>query len=177
MAQLIMNWKNDGTPVTEIALPEGVEVVAFPNLENALSAWADIIPYLNPDGNMDKPEDYYQHSMVEYPNYNDNFCFFVLVDNRPAATLTVICDYKKNKGYIHNVACKPDFRGKGLGTLLNSVAVNVLKKEGMEGAYLTTDDWRIPAIKSYLRAGFAPDTVSEPDFKERWEKIYSIIGK
>ena len=47
MAQLIMNWKNDGTPVKEIAIPEGIAVVNFPNLENALSIWADIIPYLN----------------------------------------------------------------------------------------------------------------------------------
>ena len=177
MAQLIMNWKNDGTPVKEIAIPEGIAVVNFPNLENALSIWADIIPYLNADGNLDNPEGYYQHSMTEYPNYKDDKCFFVMVDNCPAATLTVICDYNKKKGYIHNVACKPEFRGRGLGTLLNSIAVTVLKKEGMESAYLTTDDWRIPAIKSYLRAGFAPDTVSEPDFKERWEKIYAAIGK
>ena len=60
MAQLIMNWQNDGTPVKEITLPEGVEVINFPNLKNALSIWADIIPYLNADGNMEKPEEYYQ---------------------------------------------------------------------------------------------------------------------
>lgn len=175
MAQLIMNWQNDGTPVKEITLPEGVEVINFPNLKNALSIWADIIPYLNADGNMEKPEEYYQHSMAENSNYNDNNCFFLLVNNCPAATLTVICDYKKNQGYIHNVACKPEFRGKGFGNILSSIAVNVLKNQHMESAYLTTDDWRIPAIKSYLRAGFAPDTVSEPSFKERWEKIYQII--
>ena len=175
MAQLIMNWQNDGTPVKEITLPEGVEVINFPNLKNALSIWADIIPYLNADGNMEKPEEYYQHSMVENSNYNDNNCFFLLANNCPAATLTVICDYKKKQGYIHNVACKPEFRGKGFGNILNSIAVNVLKNQHMESAYLTTDDWRIPAIKSYLRAGFTPDTVSEPSFKERWEKIYQII--
>ena len=74
------------------------------------------------------------------------------------------------------VACKESARGKGYGTLLNNVALNVLKAEKMQTAYLTTDDWRIPAIKSYLRAEFMPD-LSNDDFKERWKKIYEIIGR
>ena len=74
------------------------------------------------------------------------------------------------------VACREDSRGKGYGTLLNKVAEYSLKKEGMQTAFLTTDDWRIPAIKNYLRAGFIPD-LSTDDFKERWEKIYAIIAE
>ena len=73
------------------------------------------------------------------------------------------------------VACKPHFRGKGLGTLLSRLAAYVLLREGMQTAYLTTDDWRVPAIKTYLRAGFVPDTESQPDFFERWKKILSQI--
>ena len=72
------------------------------------------------------------------------------------------------------VACKEAFRGKGYGTLLNRICEYTLKSEGMESAHLTTDDWRIPAIKSYLRAGFEPVTMGE-DFPERWEKIFEII--
>ena len=49
--------------------------------------------------------------------------------------------------------------------------------EGMETARLRTDDWRIPAIKTYLKIGFEPDLTSEPDYKERWEKIFEIIKK
>ncbi len=59
--------------------------------------------------------------------------------------------------------------------MLNKVAVETLKNEGMETAYLTTDDWRIPAIKSYLRIGFEPD-VSTEDFAMRWEKINEELG-
>jgi mycothiol synthase len=73
------------------------------------------------------------------------------------------------------VACREDSRGKGYGTLLNKVAEYSLKKEGMQTAFLTTDDWRIPAIKSYICAGFIPDLSTE-DFKARWEKIYAIIA-
>ena len=74
------------------------------------------------------------------------------------------------------VACKPEFRGRRLGHLLNDIALYTLKKEGMETAHLTTDDWRIPAIKTYLKAGFTPDLESEPDFRERWDKIHSAIN-
>ena len=63
-----------------------------------------------------------------------------------------------------------------MGTLLNNIALWTLKKEGMQTAYLTTDDWRIPAIKSYLRAGFTPDLDTEDDFKNRWNAIYKIIN-
>ena len=73
------------------------------------------------------------------------------------------------------VACKPDFRGMGIGHILNNIAVNVLKTKGMKTAYLTTDDWRLPAIKTYLKAGFTPDLTTEPDFKERWNKIFALI--
>ena len=156
MAQLIMNWQNDGTPVKEITLPEGVEVINFPNLKNALSIWADIIPYLNADGNMEKPEEYYQHSMAENPNYNDNNCFFLLVNNCPAATLTVICDYKKKQGYIHNVACKPEFRGKGYGKALLKKLAQIAVERGCGRLEWWCLNWNKPSIDFYLSLGAEP---------------------
>ena len=95
-------------------------------------------------------------------------------DGAPAATLAVICDYEKKQGYIHMVACKPEFRGRGIGTRLNAEAVRTLISAGMETAYLTTDDFRIPAIKSYLRAGFFPD-IPDEEHRSRWDKIFEII--
>ena len=177
MEQLIMNWTNDGTAAKMPKLPENTEVKNFPNLPNALAAWQDIMVYLARDGQLDTSGDYYEKNMTQENNYNEDKCFFLLVHGQPAATITVICDHKKkNQGYIHMVACKPEFRGIGLGKVLNDIAVYTLKREGMESAYLTTDDWRIPAIKSYLRAGFTPNLTSEPDFQERWDKIYKLIG-
>lgn len=176
MAQLIMNWENNNIEAKELALPAGIEVKTFPKLENALTAWQDIVRYLDENGQLDTSGEYYKIAMLDYPNYEDELCYFLLVQGEPAATLTVICDYEKKQGYIHMVACKPEFRGKGLGRLLNEIAVYTLKEKKMQTAYLTMDDWRIPAIKSYLRAGFFPDLETEADFKERWEKIYTSLG-
>ena len=71
----------------------------------------------------------------------------------------------------------PEVRGKGLGKLMFAVAIDCLKRENMLSATLTTDDWRIPAIKSYLKAGFRPNLTQQPDYPERWQKIYEIIEK
>ena len=175
MAQLVMNWKNDGTESVAPVIPEGVEVKTFPELPNAVYEWLDIVRFMDQEEEPISDIKKYEEDMYSYPTYNDNMCYFLLINGVPLATITVICDYEKKEGYIHMVSSKPEFRGKGLGHLMNSIAVHTLKKEGMETAYLTTDDWRIAAIKTYLRAGFEPDLDSEPDYKERWAKIYAII--
>ena len=176
MKQLIMNWQNDGTLGVEPVFPEGIECKSFPELPDALNTWLDIIGYLDGDEYAQLGRDYYEKTMLSYKNLDENMCYFLTVDGVPAATITVICDYETKHGYIHMVTCKPNFRGRGLGHLLNEVAVYVLKREGMETAHLTTDDWRIAAIKTYLKAGLTPELESSPDYKERWEKIYSKIG-
>ena len=175
MAQLIMRWKNDHTPAKPLVLPAGVTVKTFPELENATGHWLDIVQYMWQEIR-ELPDDYFQRAM-DRPFFQESQCHFLLVDGIPAATITVICNPETKEGYIHMVSSKPEFRGRGLGHLLNDVATQILKREGMETAYLTTDDWRIPAIKSYLKADFYPDLETEPDFKERWKKIYQEIGK
>ena len=170
-----MRWKNDGTPAVAPTLPEGVGMVSFSSLDNAVDHWLDIVRFMGQEEAHARDEAYYKEAM-DYKWYSEDRCFFLTVEGKPAATITVICDPDTKEGYIHMVACKPDYRGRGLGHLLNDVAVYALKSAGMETANLTTDDWRIPAIKTYLKAGLYPDTESQPDFKERWEAIYKIIN-
>lgn len=176
MAQLVMNWENDGRENREVILPSGVEIKTFNELGGALEAWLDIVRYMGQTEGKTGDREYYDNVMTSCDNYNEDMCYFLTVDAQPAATVTVICNYSEKKGYVHMVCCKPQFRGRGFGHILNDVAVNALKREGMKTAHLTTDDWRIPAIKTYLKSGFKPDLDSEDDFKERWDKIYSIIN-
>jgi len=172
--QLRMNWVFSDEQICNIELPEGVNIDTFANRPNALNEWLDIVQY----GLTNDVEDeaYYKLCMTDRDNYDDNLNFILVVDGSAAATITIICDIEKKEGYIHMVACKPEYRGRGLGTILNKIAMNTLLQQGMKTAYLTTDDWRIPAIKSYLRCGFTPD-LSTDNFKERWEKIYAEIEK
>lgn len=174
MPQLRMYWKNDGQKVADVEAPAGCRIVNFTELDDAMDKWLDIVQYGLSKGKQDAA--FYRGVMTSNATYSEDRCFFVLENERAVATLAVLCNYETKEGYIHMVACREDSRGKGYGTLLNRVAEYTLKKEGMETAHLTTDDWRIPAIKSYLRAGFEPDLTTD-DFKERWEKIYAIIAE
>ena len=176
MEQLVMRWHDDGAEKQMPVLPEGVEWKTFPALPDALQTWLEIVRYMDRDVKPAADKEFYEKVMVAYPHYREDMCNFLTVDGAPAATVTVICDEAAKEGYIHMVSCKPEFRGRGLGHLLNAIAVYTLKKAGMKTAWLTTDDWRIPAIRTYLKAGFAPDLESQPDFKERWHKICAILN-
>lgn len=177
MNQLIMCWENDQKPSKGFCLPDGVVLKRFPEIKNAEAVWLDIVSYMYECEDIDvyKEKDFFKRLMTEYHGFCEDKCFFLIVDGAPAATITVITDKQNKEGYVHMVSSKPEFRGRGLGTLMNNIALDVFKSEGMQSAHLTTDDWRIPAIKSYLRAGFKPDTESEPDFAGRWQKIFQII--
>lgn len=173
MEQLKMRWTDDHSPVPELRIPDGCEIRRFTELDGALDAWLDIVQYGLSDGRKDAG--YYKSVMLDWSGYSEDRNFFVVADGEPAATLTVICHPENKEGYIHMVACKEKFRGRGFGTLLNTLALKVLKEEGMETAYLTTDDWRIPAIKSYLRAGFVP-VIPDAETDARWKAVFEKTG-
>ena len=176
MAQLKMYWKNDGTELPALSFPAGVSVQSLPETPNGLDTWKDVIRYMSKNFDTDTSGDYYDRSMLQQANYNENMCYIFSVDGEPAATVTVICDQSAKAGRIHMVACKPGFRGHGLGNLMMLKAMTVMQEAGMETAALVTDDWRIPAIKTYLKVGFTPDLDSEPDYKERWDKIFAVLN-
>ena len=173
MELLKMRWTNDRKPAPELNIPDGCEIKRFTELDGALDAWLDIVQYGLSDGRKDA--DFYGSLMLDWPDYSEDKNFFIVSDGEPAATLTVVCHPENMEGYIHMVACKEKFRGRGFGTLLNNLALKVLKDEGMETAYLTTDDWRIPAIKSYLRAGFVP-VIPDGDMDARWKAVFEKIN-
>lgn len=173
MEQLVMRWKNDGKPIENIVFPQFVTVKNWKEANNPLDKWLDICSY----GLTEKKEDeqYYNTCNYKYENYKPEDCWFFCYKGEEVATVTVICDDKSKEGYIHMVAAKDSARGKGIGNLMSVFAVGELKRRKMETAYLTTDDFRIPAIKSYIKGGFYADLSTE-DFRDRWDKIFKIIG-
>ena len=49
-------------------------------------------------------------------------------------------------------------------------------REGRQRAFLSTDDFRLPAIRTYLKLGFEPYLVHENQ-RERWRKVLAAIGR
>lgn len=173
MPQLVMHWNNDGNPAKQPAFSEDLAMCTLPELENGVEKWLDIVQYGLSEGRQDY--NYYKAAMLDVPWYEEEKCYFITYRGDAVATITVICDQEHKKGTVHMVACNPDCRGIGIGNLMVEIAVHTLKNAGMQTASLLTDDFRIPAIKTYLKGGFQPELSTE-DFVQRWNVIYRQLG-
>jgi mycothiol synthase len=76
------------------------------------------------------------------------------------------------------VAALPECRGLGIGHCLITHTVKLLTERGYEVIGLTTDDFRLSAVKVYLDAGFCPYLWQDPEsnMKERWERVIASLG-
>lgn len=68
------------------------------------------------------------------------------------------------------VACDPAHSGQGLGRIVSAVVTKSLIKLAYHEIYLLTDDFRLPAIKTYLKLGYLPFCYT-PDMPKRWDKV------
>jgi len=68
------------------------------------------------------------------------------------------------------VAANPDHRGKGLGMAVTVAATRRCIDAGYRRIYLLTDDWRLPAIKTYLKLGYVP-LLFAPGIEDRWRAV------
>ena len=73
------------------------------------------------------------------------------------------------------VAADPDHRGKGLGLAVSAAATARLLAAGYRSLYLLTDDWRLPAVTTYLKLGYQP-VLEGQGMAERWRKVAEQLG-
>ncbi len=82
-------------------------------------------------------------------------------------------------GYVHWVGADPDHRGKLLGLRVTEQVLHRFREWGLDSAILETDDFRLPAIKTYLKLGFVPvlSHAAHTGYPERWSKIRIELEK
>ena len=73
-------------------------------------------------------------------------------------------------GELGWVAGGPAHSGCGLGTAVCSAATARMMDEGYRIVHLYTEDWRLPALKTYLKLGYVP-LLSRPERPDRWRVI------
>ena len=73
------------------------------------------------------------------------------------------------------VAVAPAHQKKGLGRAVCLAVLAFMREQGYERCYLTTDDPRLPAIKSYLGMGFSP-ALEHESHPERWATVCEGLG-
>lgn len=77
-------------------------------------------------------------------------------------------------GYLHYVGASGVKAGRGLGGLVTLAVLRHFRDEGLEAVVLETDDFRLPAIRTYLKLGFVPVYRHEQD-QYRWSKIFPLV--
>ena len=172
MSQLKMYWLA-GTPVEDMQLPQGY---SFSNYKSP----RDKMPWVEccKDGLVadDADEKTFDARIKRHKGIRmKKDVFFIDHNGEHVGTITAVYHRKENIGEIHMVGIRPDYRGKGLGRFINNIAVKKLRDEGVRYIYLTTDEWRKAAVKSYLTAGFVPVEYDE-GMQQRWEAVITEYG-
>lgn len=73
-------------------------------------------------------------------------------------------------GELGWLASDPAHAGRGLGLAISAAVTVYLIEAGCRPIHLYTEDWRLPALKTYLRLGYVP-FIDEPHVLERWRAI------
>ncbi|WP_125653904.1 GNAT family N-acetyltransferase [Paenibacillus baekrokdamisoli] len=109
------------------------------------------------------------------PFYPDRI-LFICRGEQPVATATAWDTGKEGSmsWYLHMVGVLPEYSGKGLGFAASLAALHKMKEEGGDAAFLETDDFRLPAIRIYLKLGFQPVHMDE-SHPARWERILQVV--
>jgi mycothiol synthase len=78
-------------------------------------------------------------------------------------------------GEIGWVAADPAHTGRGLGLAVSAAATARLIAAGYRNIHLYSEDWRLPALKTYLKLGYVPFLYA-PGMAERWQAICAELA-
>ncbi len=171
MQQLKMYWKPVETPWP--VLQPGWSWRPYNGTETDALAWMDICR----DGLLapTHTRGIFDECILNNPDFAPEALFFVEKDGQPVATVTALLS-GQGVGTMHMVGSLPAARGGGVGKILCQLTQASLWQRGCKIGYLTTDEFRVPAIKSYLNAGYLPvDYDVEMDY--RWDILLRFLGR
>ncbi|MBO5757483.1 MAG: GNAT family N-acetyltransferase [Clostridia bacterium] len=173
MKQLRM--RRESAPVESRELPQGYGYEFFDGRREQIDDWLELcFEALIPT----KEEKWFVDTILHYPDLCPARDLFFVVEQstgRRVATTAAVCH--GHEGYIHMVAAAPDVRGRGIGHAMLRYALTELEARGCTYSVLTTDDFRLAAIKTYLDAGFVPVIEQDPEsnVRDRWEKVLAEL--
>ena len=169
-SQLHMVHRNLAS-LPELEIPDGYELRTYQPGDE--SAWAEIMNTGIGKWTARKC----RKELTSKPQFLPDGLFFVTFEGKPVGSA---CAWRKSPddwegGWVHMVCVLPEHRGKQLGYLLCLAVLHCFHNCGFKEAWLSTDDWRLPAIKSYLQLGFEPHYFDD-SHRDRWQKVFENLG-
>ena len=156
----------------EVSTPPGYDLRTYEPGDD--QHWCDIM-----EGNVGRnwTIEKFEEKMSSDPRFSPDGLFFATHNGKPVASACAwrLTPEEEIVGDVHMVSALDAYRGRGLGHLVNAAVLNKLKEQGFQKAHLKTDDWRLPAINSYLKAGFEPLN-THISHAERWDIILDKIS-
>lgn len=90
------------------------------------------------------------------------------------ASERLLPDEYPGAGYLHYVGALASVSGQRLGQIVTQRCLQGFVERGLGKAVLKTDDYRLPAIRTYLRVGFVPEYRSEEE-RSAWSEVFRTI--
>jgi GNAT superfamily N-acetyltransferase len=113
---------------------------------------SSIYPLLYPDWERQQREE------VERVFKNDAHFFVWIAEKASIITGFIVytCNKEEETGEVELLAVHPDYQNQGIGTALNTLALDKMKAEGVKLAIVATggDPGHAPARRSYEKAGY-----------------------
>lgn len=162
----------DITHLPELEIPDGLTIKT--HTEDMASGWEELMQKAF------KMKFDFNECIVKgrkIGEFNPEQVLYLTRDNKILASATVVeHDDFPGEGWFRMIAASPEETGKGYGKLICLAALHNLAKRGYKSVVLSTDDERVPALRTYLGLGFEP-IYSHESHKERWEKILNSLKK
>lgn len=165
--------------VVENSLPSGYSFAFFDGSESEASAWCDVCRRAEMVTSPNDAEVFKRVMLsVEGIEPERDIFFVISPSGERVATSALIRRESDNSGYLHMVAVIPEAQGLGIGRAMLSFAMTLAEERELDFCRLTTDDFRLAALKIYLSAGFKPVIYGAPedDMNERWRAVCQKLG-
>jgi mycothiol synthase len=155
----------------KIELPAGYSIRSFKDGDERF--WDRIIQVT-----FETPSYDFNKVMKADPAFRPERVLFVTCGDEPVATASAwqVDRFGPVIGYLHMVGVSPEHQGKQLGYWVSLAVLHHFVAVGRMEAVLQTDDFRLAAIKTYLRMGFEPVLIHENQ-RERWRKNLCGLGR
>ncbi len=171
--------EGDITEVPQYELPEGYRFV--PYTDNDRDAWIDIEmsakEFVSYEQGLEAWNRYYAAKLDELP---DRMFFIETNEGEKIATATAFYDIygrdTSNDGWLHWVAVKREYQGRGLSKPLITYVLRVMNKLGHARAKIPTQTNTWLACKVYMDLGFIPIEKNLEHNYEGWKIIKALTG-
>ncbi len=147
-------------------LPEGYRFAVC--TEKTAGDYAKII-----DESFEQPHSNWFEQVTKKHGYFPGATVIVYCGDEPVATATALCDKSdgNTEGYLHMVGALKSHKGKRLGYEVTLKCLHIMREMGMRSCRLDTDEFRVPAVITYLKLGFMPEGLDE-DYRVRWIRFF-----